>query len=107
MVQYVCSSHVTSHILLSSVMQCYVLIGKLSLSLHSIVFLGPLIGIVSGVSLIPLILTFIFAVYATGYIREVIKGHHLTTCLGYSCSLFVSYICCIWRMTFDNIRLIL
>ena len=52
---------------------------------------GPTIAVVSGVSFFPLILTFIFAVYATGYIREVIKGHILTTCLGYSCSVFVSY----------------
>jgi hypothetical protein len=58
---------------------------------HTVSIFGPTIAVVSGVSFFPLILTFIFAVYATGYIREVIKGHILTTCLGYSCSVFVSY----------------
>lgn len=55
---------------------------------HTVSIFGPTIAVVSGVSFFPLILTFIFAVYATGYIREVIKGHILTTCLGYSCSVF-------------------
>ena len=53
-------------------------------------YIAPTLGAISLASLLPLVVVFLLAVCATGYMREVIKGQLLTSCVGTTCSVFVS-----------------
>ena len=66
------------------------LIASPYLCTHRVIYVAPTLGAVSLVSLFPLVVVFLFALCATGYMREVIKGQLLTSCVGTSCSAFVS-----------------
>ena len=61
-----------------------------TISPHSTVVLAPVVGGAVVVTLIPLVFATILAYCVTGYIRDVLFQSHVKTCIGPSCSIWVS-----------------
>ena len=55
----------------------------------------PIIGMLSGVTLLPILLAFILALLSTGYSRDILYFYHIAKCIGATFTVMVSMMNCL------------